>query len=231
MFFFIFSPKLPDAEKYWYCSDCPIGQRWGQFKSVDEYLKYHSFENHARIRIHEDNETAPKGGLIWKGFSGWLQTSKKCAKNNPNIYPQEVKMLGIVFGIFLGEIGAKVKKKIRDYATFYTPVEKGDAEPSKDGSTLPPEAPIVVSEEPCTSRAAYPPKVPISIPVTNQEFLIAYDKLSKPKVHKTAGSTKSVTWDEIAELFTKLEIQIHPKPSDLVNSSLKVTTTIFKFRA
>ena len=61
--------------------------------------------------MHEDNVTAPKGGSIWKSFSGWLQTSKKCAKNNPNIYPQKVKMLGIVFGIFIMEIGDKVKKK------------------------------------------------------------------------------------------------------------------------
>ena len=74
LFISFFSPKLPEAEKYWYCPTCPIAQRWGQFKSVHDYEVYHSFENHALLS--KGNETSPKGGLILETFSGWSQSPK-----------------------------------------------------------------------------------------------------------------------------------------------------------
>ena len=50
--------------------------------------------------------------------------------------------------------------------------------------------------------------------ISNESFLNAYDKLGISKINQ-ANNTKKVSWDQITQIFSELQVPLCPSPAEV----------------
>ena len=63
----------------------------------------------------------------------------------------------------------------------------------------------------------------LSVVISNQEFISAYDKLGIASVNLAQRQRKPL-WEQYTAIFNECQVNLHPKPTDKVINTYSLTT-------